>query len=170
MSATIEILGRDRLIQAGRALAAEADGYKLKRDLAAMFRVAAEPAVSESKRRVQSIPSVTPHDVPIRAAVIRGLKVRTRFTGASAGIRITAAKTQQVRNFANAPRRLNSGRGWRHPIFGRPGSAVQQYGDPGWFQEPIIERKEEFLAAAMVAVKLFEARVAARCVAGGLNK
>lgn len=166
MPVAVKVLGTEDLKRVGALLALESDGLKLKRDLGASFRAAAEPIVAEQKIRVRSIRSVTPHSEPIREAVASNIKVRTRFTGVSTGIVIRAMTTEPVRGFTQAPRRLNARRGWRHPVFatGPRGTWrwVAQKGDPGWFSEPPFAHLDNFGAAAMAAIYAMEIRIASR--------
>jgi hypothetical protein len=158
----IDVVGRERLRAVGAIMAAESDGWQLKRDLAAGLRLATEPIIDDEKARVRSIPSrgIT-EGAPIRERIVDSLNVSVRFSGYAAGVVIRAGQTDDVRNFRNAPRRFNARGGFRHPTFGHD-PWVTQRGDPGWFSEPPFAHAEQLTAACLGAIVRMEARIAAR--------
>ena len=119
-----------------RALRQEADGKTLKSDLVRELRKAAEPARDAARTAVLSIDSHSGVVPDLRAAVARSTRISVRTTG-RVGVSIRASKRGMPRGFLNAPQRLNSRRGWRHPFFGDRERWYAQMGKPGWFDDSI---------------------------------
>lgn len=151
----IEITVEQRVFQeVGRRLLAEADGKKLRRDLGKQIRRATLPIVAEAKSNILGMadgPART-QGMSLRAAIARDIKVQTRYTGRSAGARIRVTKKRMPRGFRNAPKRLNSGKGWRHPVFGSD-TWVRQSGRPGWFDNATRKHHAEVRRAVLRAMK-----------------
>lgn len=151
-------------------LSAEADGKRLRRELAAGLRAAVRPAVQEVKASAVSVKrstsvakSVARHkgpeaEVSLGAAVARGVGVQTRMQGKRAGVTVRASKKGMPRGFRNAPKRLNS-KGWRHPVFGGK-TWVDQVGKPDFFDEPLRHRKEEYRLACILVMESMASRIA----------
>jgi hypothetical protein len=148
----------------GRALGAEADGKKLRRDLAKNMRTALAPAVAQAQSGIKSMSSGgLPHTgPPLRAAIARQVKAEARLSGRSTGARVKARKKSMPRGFANAPKRTNSHKGWRRQVYGR-GAWVTQRGRPGWFDEPMKRNAKQYRAAVLAAMEQ-----AAKRISGGL--
>ena len=145
----------------GRALGEEADGKKLRRDLAKELREVVSPVVSELKAAAQAMPSQgLPQGGgdPLRQAIAQGIKAEARLSGRSTGVRVKATKKNMPRDFANAPRRTNRKKGWRHQVFGRD-VWVQQEGDPGWFDNTTKGKAAGYRAACMKAMNDALARI-----------
>jgi hypothetical protein len=147
----------------GRALGEEADGKKLRRDLAKEMRAALAPAVAEAQSGIKSMPSRgLPHTgPPLRAAIARQIKAEARLSGRSTGARVKARKKSMPRGFANAPKRTNSQKGWRRQIFGR-GVWVEQRGRPGWFDDPMQRNATQYRAAVLDAMEATAKRIAGK--------
>lgn len=142
------------LVALGRALKAEADGREMRRDLIRELRKPLAPAISEIKAGVMAMPSAglpVAEGPPLRASVARRIRPEVKLSGRAPGVRIKARKTENVRGFRNAPKRLNSPKGWRHPVWGRD-VWVQQLGQPRFFDEPIERRRGEFRGAVVRAM------------------
>lgn len=154
-------IDQQKLQALARRLDQEADGKKLRRDLAKNLRQVIQPAIQEIKSDLLTMStSGLPHEgEPLRTAVSRGIRAEGRLSGRSTGVRIRARRTPSVRGFKNAPRRLNSARGWRHPIYGSD-YWVTQYGKPGFFERPILKRRNELRAAVLAAMEEMAARIA----------
>lgn len=133
-----------------RALDEEADGKEWARETAIELHAALEPGVSAVRSAVMGMGSGgLPHaGEPLRAAVATGVESIARFDGKRPGARIRAKKTGMPRGFNNAPARLNSRRGWRHPVFGNEESWVTQRGQPGWFDDTLRRMHPALRAAA----------------------
>ncbi len=152
-------------------LASEAGGRKLKRDLIKNFRAAAEPMVTEIRSGLGAMPvasaSAESSGEALTTAVAAGIGVDVRMGVKQAGVRVRAKSTPQVRNFRFAARRINSRRGWRHPVYGNRNNWVQQIGAPGFFDDPPKRHRGAFIAAAKAALVEMDARIAARARALG---
>lgn len=120
------------LIRLTTALDAEADGKELTRDLVRGLVAAAEPAKEEARAAILAMPSRGSWEEPgLRATVASRVMVRVKLRQGSVAVR--AYKTGMPRGFNNAPKRLNSRKGWRRPVYG--GQWVHQLGKPGWFDD-----------------------------------
>lgn len=146
-----------------RAIRAEADGKELRKELAKNLRDAARPVVTDLKAAAQAIPSQgLPHaqGMPLRQAVSRSIGTDLRTTGKSAGIRLRAKPTPNVRGFRYAARLLNKS-SFRHRVFGRD-VWVTQVGRPRWFDNVTASRREPFRDAVLSAVEDMRDRIATR--------
>lgn len=146
-----------------RALKAEADGKKLRRELAKNLRQALDPAKGEIVAGLMSVGSgeVQAEGEPLRTAVAKQIKAEARLTGRSTGARMRARRTPDVRGFTHAPKRLNSRKGWRRRIFGTDRWVVQ-LGKPGYFDDPLERRHGEYRQAVLDAMEDLAKRIAAR--------
>jgi hypothetical protein len=151
----------DDLRDIGLALKLEEDGVRLRRQLSKELRDAVAPAVADAKGRLMSMGSagLARDGEPLRKAVASRMQVQARLTGKSAGVKVRARKSGLPRDFANAPKRLNRDGGWRHPVFGNREAWVSQRGAPGWFDDPMQQRKAEFRAAVERAVRDMATRI-----------
>ncbi len=147
----------------GRALGAEADGKALRRDLAKDMRKALAPAVDAARSELMSMGShgLPRQGEPLRRAVAKQIKAEARLSGRSTGARIKARKRGMPRGFDNAPKRLNSNKGWRRQVFGR-GAWVQQMGRPGWFDDTVARDVARYRAAVVAAMEAAARRIAGR--------
>lgn len=134
-----------------RALKKREDGKELRRDLARNLRAAADPVITDIKSSLMSMPTkgIDPLGAPLRPAVAKNIKAQARLTGKATGVRIRARKTPNIRGFANAPKRLNQKRPFRHPVYGNREKWVPQLGKPRYFDDPINERRDEFRRAVL---------------------
>lgn len=146
-----------------RALRDEADGRELRRDLADNLHSALEPAVGAVRAAVMSMATGgLPHaGEPLRVAVAAGVQVEVQLSGRAAGARIVATKHGMPRGFAQAPKRLNARRGWRHKVYGRD-VWVRQVGAPGWFDDTLRRGQERYRTAVRVALDRVARRIATK--------
>lgn len=163
----VELTVDQRAIVAVRkAMAAEADGKALRRDLLRDIRAAVAPAIPELQAAVRQLPSNDPPSSPdLRDAVARQIKVGAALGGKNPGAKIKVGTKQDPRGFRFAGRRLNKPKGWRHPVFGRTDSPwVQQYGRRGvrWFEPAILKNRDEYRDGVRKAVDAMAERIAAR--------
>ncbi|MFC7380893.1 hypothetical protein [Sphaerisporangium rhizosphaerae] len=151
------------LKELGRALRAETDGKAIRKDLIRQLKQPLQPAVTEIKSGVMSMASggLSHGGEPLRAAVARKIRAEAKLSGYAVGVRVRARKTEAVRGFRNAPKRLNSPKGWRHPVFGSD-RWVQQIGKPRYFDEPLEGRKAEFRRAVIEAMDSTARRIGYR--------
>ncbi len=158
------------LISVRKALAAEADGKALRRDLIKSMRAAATPVVPELQAAVRRLPSTEPASSPdLRDAVARQVKVAVALGGKNPGVKFRVGTKQDPRGFRFAGRRLNSPKGWRHPVFGNADAPwVQQYGRKGvrWFEPTIYERRAELRESVRTAIAEMAQRIAERTTRG----
>lgn len=154
MAGTFQVTADD-LRDISTALRTEQDGVKLGRDLARRLRQAVEPAVTEAKGRVLAMDSggLRRDGGSLRAAVAAKVGAQALLSGKRAGVRVRARRSGMPRGFANAPKRLNSDKGWRHPVFGNRDTWVSQVGAPNWFDDPMQARVGEYQTAVRQAVQ-----------------
>lgn len=117
------------------ALRKEADGKELSRDLVRELREVAEPAAAAARAEILSMGSHSDTIPGLRTTVASHVKVKVRLSGKHPGVMVRVGKTGMPRGFRNAPKRLNSAKGWRHKVFGNPDVWVVQRGKPGWFDD-----------------------------------
>ncbi|MEV0227979.1 hypothetical protein [Nonomuraea sp. NPDC050786] len=157
----------ESLVALGKALRKEEDGKELRRDLIRSLKKPLAPAVAEIKSGLLSMASggLRTGGESLRRAAARKITTQVKLSGFAAGVRVRARKTPAVRGFANAPKRLNSPKGWRRQVFGRD-TWVVQFGKPHYFDDPLRERREEFRAAVVEAMNDTAARLAANAKRG----
>lgn len=153
-----------QLVKLAERLSQEADGVKLRRELARNLRTAVAPAVAEIKagalqiKRAESVAKRPTKKAPVAesaislgAAIARGIGAQTRMKGRSAGVSVKARKTGMPRGFVNAPKRIDAP-SFRHPVFGHD-RWVGQVGEPGFFDDPLRRDRERYRAACVKAMK-----------------
>lgn len=133
------------------ALDAESDGKELGRDLTEELTHVVEPAVRAAQAAIMSMSSSTELTPGLRSSVASHTHARVRLTGQHPSVGIAVDKTGMPRDFPNAPKRLNSRKGWRHKVFGRD-VWVTQRGKPGWFDDTIAKFKPAAERAAAKAL------------------
>lgn len=136
------------------ALARESGG-RLRESVADELGDAVDPAVHAARAALMGAAhGGMPHGgEPLRTAVAAGVADHIVLGGASAGVRVVARATGMPRGFRNAPKRLNSRRGWRHPVHGRADVWVRQIGAPGWFDDTLSRGQERYRAAVRRAIE-----------------
>lgn len=167
LTRVVRVAGVEELKALGKRLKAEEDGKALRRDLIRHMKVPLKPAVAEIKAGVMGMRSRgNPADgQSLRKAVARRITAEVKLSGKRAGVRVRGRKTPAVRGFQNAPQRINRAKGWRHLVFGRE-PWVGQVGKPGFFDDPLSGRKEEFRRAVRQAMEDTAARIAGRAGKG----
>lgn len=164
MAVKVRLTGdQEKLLRLGRALRKEADGKAIRKDLIKNLKDPIKPAIVEIKAGVMSIPTsgIPVHGESLRRAVTKRIRPEAKLSGRAVGVRVRARKTPAVRNFANAPKRLNSPKGWRHRVYGRD-VWVTQIGKPHYFDDPLIKRRAEFKRAVRRAMKDTARRISIR--------
>ncbi len=151
-----------------RALRREADGKALRRDMIRNLRAAVNPAVAEVRAAVRALPSQgSPRDgAQLRSAIAQQTRPYVRMSGRSPGVSIKAKKSGMPRGFRNAPKRLNSKTGWRHPVWGK-GWVHQTVSRPGWFDDTLRGRRPKYKDAVSTAVEAMAQRLARRAFIRG---
>jgi hypothetical protein len=153
------------LLELGRALKREEDGKQLRRDLIRELKKPLAPAVAEIKSGVMAIGAggLPPgQGEPLRTAVVRRIRAEVKLSGKAIGVRVRARKTEAVRGFRHAPKRLNAAKGWRHPVHGNSDRWVVQFGNPGYFDRPLEGRRSEFRGAVLEAMEATARRIKIR--------
>lgn len=165
---SVEQIGLKEL---GERLAKDADGVKLKLELARNLRAAVAPAVAAIKTGAMQIQRgssnasrptrknpVEDSSVSLGAAIARGIGTSVRMKGRSAGVSVKAKKAGMPRNFPNAPKRINAAK-FRHPVY-KTGTWVDQVGAPGFFDDPLQKDRLAYRAACVRAMEDMAARIA----------
>lgn len=134
MTDAFRVRGVDDLERLGRMLKETGD-KELKKELLAGVRKEGKPAVKAVK---DSIGDYVPQSGGAADAVRRStIGVRTTLSGKNVGIRIRGTG-RQVQNL----KRINAGF-LRHPVFGNRDAWVDQRIKPGFFDEPLMKRKDD---------------------------
>jgi hypothetical protein len=142
------VIKPERLTDLAKALRAEEDGKQLRKELLRNLRQALQPARDAAKASIKSMPVHGSHSgQALRAGIARRVTIETRLSGRSAGVKLRAKKTPNIRDFANAPKRLNRRKPFRHPLFGNREQWVTQTGKPGWFDDAVNQRRGEYRRA-----------------------
>lgn len=143
------------------ALNAESDGEALGHDLVHELTAVVEPAVAAAKASIMAMASGSDITPQLRSAVASEVKPRIRMSGKHPGIAVVAGKDGMPRDFRNAPKRLNSRKGWRRRVFGHD-VWVTQVGKPGWFDDSIARFKPAAERAAGQALDAVARRIDSR--------
>lgn len=157
--------GLDRLVQ---ALRLEEDGKALRKELAKNMREALKPGAEQAKGSIMGMVSLHGGAQPaLRSAIARKIRPEVKLGGRWSGARVKAFKTKNVRGFPNAPKRTNSARGWRHPVWGNQDNWVHQRGKLEWFDKAFRGREGIYSQAVHQAMEDMARRIADR--AGGAS-
>lgn len=143
------------------ALKAEQDGKQLRRELAKNMRGALAPAAEIAKGSIMSMASAGPGTSPaLRSEIAKKIRPEVRLSGRSTGARVKARKIR-ARDFANAPKRTQSAKGWRRMAYGRDRWVVQ-YGKVEWFDRAMAGKRDKYRAAVIDAMQAMADRIAKR--------
>jgi hypothetical protein len=146
-----------------RAIRAEEDGKQLRKELARDMREALKPAAAEAKSSIMALSTAgLPTSPALRSSVAKKIRPEVKLGGRWSGARVKAFKTRNVRNFPNAPKRLNRAGGWRHPVYGNREVWVQQRGKVDWFDRSFEGREGQYKAAVEAAMENMAHRIAQR--------
>ncbi|MFF4576919.1 hypothetical protein ACFY15_00680 [Streptomyces sp. NPDC001373] len=152
----------DGLDALARALRKESDGKQLRKELAKNMRDALKPAAAQAKSGIMAMASSGPGTAPaLRSAIAKKIRPEVKLGGNWSGARIKAFKTRNIRGFANAPKRTNRARGWRHLTYGRE-PWVQQHGKTLWFDRAMEGDTNRYTAAVHEAMEAMARRLADR--------
>lgn len=159
------------LIAVRKAMAAEADGKALRKDLIKDLRAAAAPGVPKLQAAVRSLPDVSPAEATprLRETVAKQVKVAVALGGKNPGVKFRVDGKAKVRGFRLAGRRLNQPKGWRHPVFGNTDAPwVVQYGDANrrWFEPTIKRDSGDYSEAVREAIAAMARRIASKTTRG----
>lgn len=165
-----------RLVRLRQAMAREADGKALRKDLIRDLRSAATPGVPKLQAAVRALPDVSPVEYRprLRESVAKQIRVQASLSGKNPGIKFRVGGTTQIRGFRLAARRLNNPAGWRHPVFGEAANGqatrpwVRQVGNNGdrWFEPTILRDSAQYRDAVRAAIETMARRIASRTTRG----
>ncbi len=160
----VEVRVDDRQLKVLMAkVKAEADGKAVRKDLITRLRSAVEPGVARVQAKLRAIPrtSVSTHrgrggaNGALGGYLAGRVKVAVKLSGRGAGVRVRIGKTQGLRGFAWAARRLNR-KSWRHQVFARTGRepvwVEQDSPIPGYFDEALAADRAAYRAAVVAAL------------------
>lgn len=149
---------QDALERLHKALASEAGGRALRRDLAGNLDKAIQPAVRAVQAAVMSIPSRGGARVggSIRRAIAMAVESAIRLEPRVTGVLVRIGRRTMPRGFANAPKRFNQ-ETFRRTVYGR-GETVQR-GQP-YFEETLQAGRPRYQAACVNAMDDMATRVA----------
>lgn len=160
---TLGVETHEGLAALTRAIRAEEDGKQLRKELAADMRNALKPAAAEAKSSIMAASSSGLPTAPaLRSSIAKKIRPEVKLGGRWSGARVKAFKTRNVRNFPNAPKRMNRAGGWRHPVFGSREVWVQQRGKVDWFDRSFEGREGVYKQAVEAAMENMARRLAAR--------
>lgn len=161
--APFELTTDQRAMQlVAKALGAEADGKQLRKDLISELRQAVAPGVSAVQGKLRAIPSKGVSSTPALGSYLASrVKTQVRLSGRSTGVRVRIGKTDKLRGFTYAARRLNR-KTWRHKVFGRDVWVEQRSPITGYFDETLSAGKRSYQAAIRAALERQARRIAAR--------
>lgn len=156
----LEILtNTEKIAKLGKLLRAESNGTELRRDLIRNLRAAVQPGVEDVRAKLSALPSGV--GTPALGGFLRArTRTQVRLAGRDVGVRVRIGQTPTLRDFAMAARRLNA-KSWRRRIFGR-GWTVQVSPIPGFFDDTLYGRRDEYAAAVMAAVRKSARRLGER--------
>ena len=132
----------------------------LKRELRRNFKDAAEPVTGDVEQSILLMPSH--HDGTLRRETARTVVARTSFSAAGVRVQIDSLGSKMPPGKDTLPRRLDSDKGWFHPVYGHGPrnrwhwTRRRQLGKPGWFEKPIIDNARQFRDAALAAIDAVE--------------
>lgn len=149
-----------RLVALGTLLKGEAEKRLLLKGLRAAIKEAASPGVAQVQAKLRAMPSRGEAKPAIGSYLATRVKVSTRLTGRSSGVRIRIGATSSLRGFKWAARRFNH-QHWRHQVFGK-GEVVQISPIPEYFDETLFAQRGKYHAAVIAAIEAYAASIGKR--------
>ncbi len=147
--AQFEIKDAGDLKRINKQLRQLADGKAIKKELTQGFRNVLRPLVPEVRAAYKAAPSMG-HDsmsrgsrgrTDLRALLAKATRVEVRLAGRQAGARIRVDGRRLPSGMRALPRHWEGeGRPWRHPVYGRRDTWVQQKSRKTFY--PIVQRHE----------------------------
>lgn len=151
------------LLKLTSALDAESDGKTLMRELAVDLSRAMESAASLARSNVLGLASAgLTRGASLRTAIAAGVDTKVRLGGDHVVVAVKVSKDGMPRGFRNAPKRLNSRKGWRHQVYGTDTWVSQRALPPEWFDRAMRLRQPTARRAAERAVNRMAERISAR--------
>lgn len=139
-----------------KLLRAMPDSRDLRKELLLELRKVAEPAAEQARANIRGMKSSGGRHPggSLRAKVAKRVQTKATLGGRKAGIRVMVAQRIGLpRGFFNAPAQLNR-KSFRHPLWGRD-TWVNQVGEPGWFDLPLIATRRPAAEAAVKVLQRF---------------
>lgn len=153
---------QSRLVGLSRAIRAEVDSARLRKDLIVALRAAVAPGVSKVAGKLRAMPSKGLSAKPAMGTYLASrVKPAVRLSGRSAGVRIRIAQTPALRGFKLAGRRLNRTH-WRHPVYGTGTWVVQDSPIPGYFDDTLFADRAQYHAAVIAVCQSMAWRMGRR--------
>lgn len=147
----------------GRAVRAEADGKQLRKELANNLKESLEPIQEQARSNLMSVGSAgLTQGAPLRSTILNQMKAEARLSGRSTGARLRVRRRGMPRGFVNAPKALNSPKGWRPQVYGRDVSVNQVATPTEWFDRAHRDHHDQAADAAMEAIEAMAQRIADR--------
>lgn len=144
MSLDVQVRGTDKLREVARRLR-EADRADLRKELLRAFRTAGGDLVADEKSTVSALPvrgfpypgRKRRYDGPsrprgLRSRVAAATTMQITLSGDDPRVRVKVASAKLPPDMKWLARRLNSDKGWRHPVMGNRDVWVRQAGKE-WF-------------------------------------
>jgi hypothetical protein len=146
----------------GRALAAEADGKALRKELAASLRSALAPAAEVAKGNIMSMRSEHGAGASpgLRTSIAKKIRPEVKLGGRWTGARVKAKRTPNVRGFRNAPKRTQRAAGFRTKSWN--GEWRTQIGKFDWFDRAMAGRDDVYKQKVLDAMNAMARRIADR--------
>lgn len=159
---SISVEAPDALAALIRALNAEADGKELKKDLRRDIRQSLVPVRDAVKSNIRGMNSIGAHEGrPLRAGIAKKVSIQVQMTKKTSGASIRVRKTRDIREFPGAPL-LTNRPSWRRRVYGMPGHWIDQIGKPGWFDDEMKTRHQEYRVAVQEAMQRMIDRITSR--------
>lgn len=142
----------------------EAGRNDLRRELATAVKAAGEPTVAALRAKLSTLRirgftkpgRKRPYTRPagphaLRATLAASIGMTVTMTPNGAKVTVTTGRGGLPANLATMPKRLDSARGWRHPVQGNREVWVKQLAGPWWWSaiEPNIKRFREEINKAI---------------------
>lgn len=126
---------------------------QLRKDLVTDIRLAVAPGVSAVKEKLNAIPhqSISTPSPALGSYLAARVRPQVKLTGRSAGVRVRIGQTPNLRGFKLAARRFNRTH-WRHRVFGRDVWVEQRSPIPGYFDDTLFARRDEYRVAVFAAI------------------
>lgn len=146
-----------------KAMRAEVDGKQLRKDLMVELKQAVQPGVSAVQAQLRGIPSkgAIASSPALGSYVAQRVKPQVRIAGRTTGVQVRIPKTDKLRGFTYAARRLNRTH-WRHKVFGRDVWVEQRSPIAGFFDRTLSDRRAEYRKAVVDALERMARRIAER--------
>lgn len=171
MAVEVEVQGGARIHEVAAKLR-EAARSDLRKELLQAFRKAGQSLVEDEKSTVSSLPvrgfphpgrkrrySGPSNPKGLRAKVAAATGLRITLSGDDPRVEVRVASAKMPADMKWLPRRLNSDKGWRHPVLGNRHVWVRQIGKE-WFRPTGEKHLDDFAAECQQALDRVNAKIA----------